>query len=186
MNVPVQRTNGWRSRVPLPDEREQRTPRLSEWAVTPLLTAVLAYPRAAGGERRSLKLHTYTPVGRAKPGEFQLRHGGADNEEKEKFPRGEPLTTLRNFVRQIFRWWAEGRQSQHPTTHLFGRAHSERREPLCGRRWTPPVGNGASVRPTVTRPSPRPRALRSSSSFALALRRQAGSRSSSPARFLST
>ena len=25
MNVPVQRTNGWRSRVPLPDEREQRT-----------------------------------------------------------------------------------------------------------------------------------------------------------------
>ena len=38
--------------------------------------------------RGGAKLHTYTPVGRAKPGEFQLRHGGADNEEKEKIPQG--------------------------------------------------------------------------------------------------
>ena len=32
MNVPVHRTNGWRSRMPLPNEREQRTLRLGEWA----------------------------------------------------------------------------------------------------------------------------------------------------------
>ena len=39
--------------------------------------------------RGGAKLHTYTPVGRAKPGEFQLRHGRADNKEKEKIPQGE-------------------------------------------------------------------------------------------------
>ena len=49
----------------------------------------MAFLRAAGGERRSFELHTYTPVGRAKPGEFQLRHGGADNKEEEKIPQGE-------------------------------------------------------------------------------------------------
>ena len=123
MNVPAQRTNGWRSRVPLPDERAQRTLRLSERAGDTQLTAVL-WPSSGRQEVRggALSCTPTHPLAKVTTlGEFQLRHGEADNKEKEKIPQGQPVTTLRNFVRQIFRWWAEGRQSQHPTTDLFGR-----------------------------------------------------------------
>ena len=91
MNVPAQRTNGWRSRVPLPDERAQRTLRLSEWAEDTQLTAVvLAFLRAEGGERRSYKLRTYTPVDEINLGNSTSNTAEADNKEEKRSTEDNP------------------------------------------------------------------------------------------------